>query len=121
MSGTSASLQEQAGSLLSQMKQKSVKEMKTIEELEALVKKMQSQLGGVDELLKQNAAMEEVITDLSSELEEATTGILKRGHLFKWREHSISFASNWGLRYITLQGHSLSCFNDEKDRFWMKV
>ena len=116
MSGTSASLQEQAGSLLSQMKQKSVKEMKTIEELEALVKKMQSQLGGVDELLKQNAAMEEVITDLSSELEEATTGILKRGHLFKWREHSISFASNWGLRYITLQGHSLSCFNDEKDR-----
>jgi diacylglycerol O-acyltransferase 1 len=113
---SSISLEEQAGTLLGQMKQNSIKEADTIEQLEVLVRQMQTQLGGVNELLKQNAAMEEVITDLSSELEEATTGILKRGHLFKWREHSISFASKWGLRYITLQGHTLSYFNDERDR-----
>mmetsp|Transcript_11100 Transcript_11100/g.18144 ORF Transcript_11100/g.18144 Transcript_11100/m.18144 type:complete len:735 (-) Transcript_11100:220-2424(-) len=115
-SSSSISLHERAVSLVAQMKENTSKEFSTIENLESLVSEMNAKLSGVDDLLKQNAAMEEVIIDLSSELEEATTGILKRGHLFKWRERSISFASNWGLRYFTLQGHVLSYFNDEKDR-----
>ena len=117
MSDSSAiSLQEQAGSVLKQMKQYSAKEASSIDQLEELLQQMNNQLSGLSELLKQNAAMEEAITDLTSELEEATTGILKRGHLYKWREQTISFASKWGLRYLTLQGSVLNYFNDEKDR-----
>lgn len=115
-STAASSLQDKTSSLLTIMKKHTSEESTNIGVLETLLEEMGTQLRGVDELLKQNAAMEEVIIDLSSELEEATTGILKRGHLFKWRERSISFASNWGLRYFTLQGHVLSYFNDEKDR-----
>lgn len=98
-SAAASSLEENAGCLLTQLKHNSIKDATTIDQLETLVNAMKTQLGGVTALLKQNAAMEDVITELSAELEEATTGILKRGHLYKWRDHSISFASKWGQRY----------------------
>ena len=109
-------VKDRAARVLQEMRQSHEREEGHLSQLETLISQLESQLGGVDALLRQNAEMEEVITELSSELEEATTGILKRGHLFKWREHSISFAATWGLRYFTLQGHTLSYFGDEKDR-----
>lgn len=62
-----------------------------------------------------NAELEEEIERLYLELEEQTNGILKRGYLYKWRDREISFASKWGLRYFTLQGHILSYYLDDKD------
>jgi hypothetical protein len=70
----------------------------------------------LDIVLKQNAEMEDAIRALTAELEDATTGVLMRGSLFKWRDRSISFASSWGLRYFVLQGNKLSYFGDEHER-----
>jgi diacylglycerol O-acyltransferase-1 len=67
-------------------------------------------------LLRQNAALELAVSQLTSELAEATAGILLRGYLFKWRDREISFAAKWSLRYFVLQGNTLSYFIDESDR-----
>lgn len=66
-------------------------------------------------LSRRNAELEEEIEKLYLELDEQTNGILKRGYLHKWRDREISFASKWGLRYFTLQGHVLSYYLDDKD------
>jgi hypothetical protein len=39
----------------------------------------------VDILMKQNAALEDEVSRLCAELDEATKGVLKRGYLFKYR------------------------------------
>ena len=70
----------------------------------------------LDIVLKQNAALEDALRSLTAELQDATTGIILRGSLFKWRDRTISFASSWGLRYFVLQGSILSYFGDESDR-----
>jgi diacylglycerol O-acyltransferase 1 len=72
-------------------------------------------LADANSLSRRNAELEEEIERLYLELDEQTNGILKRGYLHKWRDREISFASKWGLRYFTLQGHVLSYYLDDKD------
>lgn len=66
-------------------------------------------------LMEQNAALESEVSRLCGELDEATKGVLKRGYLYKYRDRSISFASNWGLRYFVLNGSTISYYANELD------
>lgn len=81
----------------------------TLAELEAL----RSQ---VHILLQQNEGLENELRRLTDELDTATKSIIQRGHLYKWRDREISYASKWGLRYFVLQGSTLSYYGDEKDQ-----
>eukprot|EP00596_Hydrurales_sp_CCMP1899_P005497 CAMPEP_0119038616 /NCGR_PEP_ID=MMETSP1177-20130426/7637_1 /TAXON_ID=2985 /ORGANISM="Ochromonas sp, Strain CCMP1899" /LENGTH=412 /DNA_ID=CAMNT_0007001429 /DNA_START=33 /DNA_END=1268 /DNA_ORIENTATION=- len=76
---------------------------------------LKEQVKFVDILMAQNAALEGEVTRLCSELDEATKGVLKRGYLHKHRDRTISWASQWGLRYFVLQGNTISYFADERD------
>lgn len=103
-------------------KHKKKKDVKKIENIDTSVSETIDSNDGktqqmyLDLVLKQNAALENAIRSLTSELEDATTGILMRGYLHKWRDRMISFASSWGLRYFVLQGNILSYYGDEHDR-----
>ncbi len=76
---------------------------------------LKSQLQGFELLLQQNAELESEVTRLNTELDTATLSIVKRGYLHKWRDHEIGYASRWGLRYFSLQGHTLSYYGDESE------
>jgi hypothetical protein len=70
----------------------------------------------LDLVLRQNAELETAVRSLKAEIKEVTGGILKRGHLYKWKDRVMSFASKWSLRYFVLQGSTLSYYSDEEDR-----
>jgi len=80
------------------------------------LKWLKGQLKGMELLLQQNADLEREVSRLAEELETATTAVIKRGYLHKWRDREISFASKWGLRYFTLQGSTLSYFGDAHEQ-----
>lgn len=67
-------------------------------------------------LLHQNAELEKALNHVTTELEDATSNILMRGFLFKWRDHEITFTSKWAIRYFVLRGNILSCYLDENER-----
>jgi hypothetical protein len=67
------------------------------------------------ELMIQNSELEAMVRKLKDELKEATTGIIMRGSLWKWKDNVMTFASKWGLRYFILHGTLLSYYHDETD------
>jgi hypothetical protein len=67
------------------------------------------------ELMVQNSQLEAMVRKLKDELKETTTGIIMRGSLWKWKDHVMTFASKWGLRYFILHGTIMSYYNDETD------
>lgn len=77
------------------------------------VKFLKSQVAGLSILLQQNALLENEVQRLHKELDTATQSIIKRGYLYKWRDREIGWASKWGLRYFSLQGHTLSYYHEE--------
>ena len=77
------------------------------------VKFLKSQVAGLGILLQQNALLESEVQRLHKELDTATQSIIKRGYLYKWRDREIGWASKWGLRYFSLQGHTLSYYHEE--------
>ena len=88
---------------------------KEMDALRATNKDLRAQVKGLEIILRQNAALEQEVTRLCKELDEATKGVLKRGFLYKWRDREISYAAKWGLRYFELSGKTLSYFADEHD------
>ena len=76
---------------------------------------LKQELQGTKILLMQNEQLENKITQLYDELEEATQGVLQRGYLYKWRDRDIPYASKWGLRYFCLRGNTLSYYADERE------
>lgn len=91
----------------------SVKDKTAQEEIEFL----KAELRGMEILLQQNAALETEVERLNGELDEATSGVQKRGYLYKWREREIYYAAKWGLRYFVLQGNKISYYgNDHENR-----
>ena len=86
---------------------------KALAAYEKEVKFLKSQVAGLGILLQQNALMESEIQRLHKELDTATQSIIKRGYLYKWRDREIGWASKWGLRYFSLQGHTLSYYHEE--------
>ena len=84
--------------------------------LEKEVKYLNSQLVGLEILLRQNRELEEQVNRLVEELDNATQAVVKRGHLFKWREKEFAWATRWGKRYFTLQGSTLSYFGEESEK-----
>ena len=76
---------------------------------------LKSQLAGLQILLDQNQQLEEEVERLMNELDTASSSIIKRGYLFKWREKEIGWAARWGLRYFTLQGSKLSYYSDDSE------
>lgn len=86
--------------------------------LETEVKNLKAQLTGLEILLNQNRALEEQVNRLSEELDNATQAVVKRGHLYKWRENELSwaFGTNWVKRYFTLQGSILSYYGEESEK-----
>lgn len=90
-----------------------VKEKTSQEEIDTL----KAELRGMEILLQQNAALESEVERLNGELDEATSGVQKRGYLYKWREREIYYAAKWGLRYFVLQGNKISYYgNDHENR-----
>lgn len=84
--------------------------------LEKEVKYLNSQLTGLEILLRQNRELEEQVNRLVEELDNATQAVVKRGHLYKWREKEFAWATRWGSRYFTLQGSTLSYFGEESEK-----
>ncbi len=81
------------------------------------IERLKAELRGMEILLQQNAALEQEVERLNSELDEATLGVQKKGYLYKWREREIYYAAKWGLRYFVLQGNKISYFgNDHENR-----
>jgi len=70
---------------------------------------------GIELLLQLNARLEQEVSRLCSELDEATQGVMKRGYLHKFRDRELSYASKWGLRYFVLKGKNLSYYVDDRD------
>jgi len=83
--------------------------------MSATAEQLQAQIKGMEILLQQNAALEQEVKRLCGELDEATLGVQKRGYLYKFREREIYYAPKWGLRYVVLQGSTLSYFGDESE------
>lgn len=81
------------------------------------INSLKAELRGMEILLQQNAALEAEVERLNTELDEATSGVQKRGYLYKWREREIYYAAKWGLRYFVLQGNKISYYgNDHENR-----
>lgn len=79
------------------------------------IRLLKSQLQLVQILMNQNSQLEREIQRLNQELDESTSGIIKRGYLHKFRDREISYASRWGLRFFVLQGRNLSYYIDDRE------